>query len=81
MRIPDLERDELLAFVLGVFRDGGVFDARAVADADEAQDRGVAFTDAEDVVAEVLAGRTWEVDQIGCRRLSCVQLNRCTYPT
>lgn len=53
MRVADFERDEFLAGVGGSFGDGGGFDGGAVADADEAQDGGVAFADAEDVVGEV----------------------------
>lgn len=53
MRIADFEGDEFLTIVFGLFRDGFIFDGGTVADADEAQDGGVAFADAEDVVLEV----------------------------
>ncbi len=56
MRIADFQGDELLARVGGGGGDGGGFDGGAVADADEAEDGGVAFGDAEDVVVEVGAG-------------------------
>ena len=45
-----------MAQVGGGGGDGGGFDGGAVADADEAEDGGVAFGDAEDVVVEVGAG-------------------------
>ena len=46
VRVADFERDEFLTRVGGLFCDGFGFDGGAVADADEAEDGGVAFADA-----------------------------------
>lgn len=66
MRVSDFEGDERLGGVGGDRDgDGGGFDGGAVADANEAEDGGVAFGDAEDVVGEVGACRS-------CNNRKCV---------
>lgn len=62
MRESDLQVDVLLAVVFGGDGRGGVFDAGAVSDADEAEDGGVAFAYAGDVVLEVGACGSWGRD-------------------
>lgn len=59
MRVADFQVDELLAGEGR--RDGrsGRFDCGSIPYADETQDRGVSFGDAEDVVVEVGAGCAW----------------------
>lgn len=59
--VAELEADEFLTFELGldlVARRTGL-DRGSVADADEAEDAGVAFGDAEDVGVETGPGRSW----------------------
>jgi len=53
VRVADFEGDEFLPRVGGLLGQGGGLDGRAVADADEAEDGGVTFAYAEDVVLEV----------------------------
>lgn len=59
MGVADFQCYELLAFEFGSTCGGGGFDGGAIADADEAEDGGVAFGDAEDVVVEVGACCAW----------------------
>ena len=53
MRVADSEIDELLVWIRLDFCDGDGFDRGTVANADEAEDGGVAFRNAEDVILEV----------------------------
>ncbi len=66
MRVADFEGDEFLAGVGGLLGKGGGLDGRAVADADEAEDGGVAFAYAEDVVLEVGADGAWRGGRSAC---------------
>lgn len=55
MGVANLQVDELLPGKLGGDGSRGVFDGSTETDTNEAQDRAVAFADAEDVVLEVCA--------------------------
>lgn len=56
MRVSNLQIHKLLAGVFRFLGDGSVLDRGTVSDTDEAQDGGMAFRNAEDVVLEVGAG-------------------------
>lgn len=55
MGVADLQVDKLLPREFGGNGGRGVFDRRTETNTNEAQDRAVAFADAEDVVLEVCA--------------------------
>lgn len=83
MRVADLQGDELLAREGGFFGDCCFLDRGSVADADEAQDGGVAFGDTEDVVLEICAYgacfRFFSSCSITCP--TQMNLKRWTHPT